>query len=233
MKSKRIKSVLLGISIGTMISITTFSTNVFASDLKNNISSDNLIQELNEEISQNIVISDNEIELKNVDDLLKNIDDSTIDKINELSKSQGIDKTYTKEEFIKLYEDSIANLNEQIDEGKLEMLNDGSMIEADDDSFYLQGGSTFDKRYWWGVSRWKSTSAANNWSYKLNRAAAANAGIAVLAGAVFGGVGAIPNGLTSAYTWMLANEISYKNSLTSRGIVADINWSLIYSVYGQ
>lgn len=119
MKSKRIKSVLLGISIGTMISITTFSTNVFASDLKNNISSDNLIQEVNEEISQNIVISDNEIELKNVDDLLKNIDDSTIDKINELSKSQGIDKTYTKEEFIKLYEDSIANLNEQIDEGKL------------------------------------------------------------------------------------------------------------------
>lgn len=233
MKNRKIKSVILGLSIGTMISMITFSTNVFASELNNNVSSDELIQEVNEEISQNIVISDNKIELKNIDDLLRNIDDSTIDKINELSKSQGIDKTYTKEDFIKLYENSISNLNEQMNDGKLEMLSDGSIIEANDESFYLQGGSTFDKRYWWGVSRWKSTSAANTWSYQLNKAAAANAGVAVLAGAVLGGVGAIPNGLTSAYTWALANEVSYRNSLTSRGIVADINWSLIYSVYGQ
>ena len=232
MTKKKLKIIILGLSIGIIISIITISTTVFASD-SNNLSSNNLINKVNEQISQNIVISDNKIQLKNIDDLLKNIDDSTIDKINELSISQGIDRTYTKKEFIKLYEDSISNLNKQINDGKLEMLNDGSIIESNDDSFYLQGGSTFDKRYWWGVSRWKNTSDADTWSYNLNRASILNTGVATLAGIVFGGLGSIPNALTSAYTSALSNEVSYKNSRTTRGIVADINWSLIYSVYSQ
>ena len=235
MRNKKLKTIILGISIGTIISINTLATNVFASDLNRNtnILNTNVIQEINDDISQNISIDNDQIKINNTNDLLNKIDDADINKLNELAKSQGIEKSYTKEDLIKLYEDSISNLNKEITQGNLEMLSDGSIIEANDDSFYLQGGSTFDKRYWWGVSRWKSTDDANHWSYELNKAAAANAGIAVLAGAVLGGVGAIPNGLTSAYTWALANEVSYKNSLNSRGIVADINWSLVYSVYGQ
>ncbi|MGU8655079.1 hypothetical protein ACV3RG_15330 [Clostridium perfringens] len=59
-----------------------------------------------------------------------------------------------------------------MNDGKLEMLSDGSITEANDEAFYLQGGSTFDKRYWLGVSRYKSTSVANACSYQLNKVAA-------------------------------------------------------------
>ena len=78
-----------------------------------------------------------------------------------------------------------------------------------------------------------STSAANTWAYDMNKAAAVNAGAAIIAGAAFGGVGAIPNGLTSAYAWYLANDITYYNSLSNRGIVTDITWVLVYSMDTQ
>lgn len=107
------------------------------------------------------------------------------------------------------------------------------MIETNDDSFYLQGGSTFDKYHWWGIARWKSTSDANTWVYELNKAGIGNAAYSVALGVLFGGVGALPNGLTSAYFLALANEVNYVNSRTSRGIVAHINWALIYDVFGQ
>lgn len=235
MNKKRLKINILALTLGILTSVTNLSTTAYASELNNNIniSSNDLIQTINEDISKNVEILDNSIEFKNTDDLLESIDDSVIDELNNLAKQQGIDKTYTKEELLNLYETSIDSLNNKINAGELELLDDGSLIDANDDSFYLQGGSTFDKSYWWGVSRWKSTYYANEWAYELNKAAAANAGVAVIAGAVLGGLGAVPNGITSAYCWALANEVSYRNSLTTRGIVADINWAYVYSVYGQ
>ncbi|MDU2658557.1 MAG: hypothetical protein E7C60_11790, partial [Clostridium perfringens] len=150
MRNKKLKTIILGISIGTIISINTLATNVFASDLNRNtnILNTNVIQEINDDISQNISIDNDQIKINNTNDLLNKIDDADINKLNELAKSQGIEKSYTKEDLIKLYEDSISNLNKEITKGNLEMLSDGSIIEANDDSFYLQGGSTFDKRYW-------------------------------------------------------------------------------------
>jgi len=57
--------------------------------------------------------------------------------------------------------------------------------------------------------------------------------VAVVAGAVLGGVGAVPSGIASAYCWYLASDVSYYNSLSSRGIVADITWVYAYKMRTQ
>lgn len=128
----------------------------------------------------------------------------------------------------------VNNIAENIMEKEVQRdLDNGTLVDSEDDSYYLQGGSTYDQTFWWGRRRYKSTSNANKWARDLQNCAALNGGAATLAGACFGGVGAIPNGLTSAYCWALGNEVSYKNSLSNRGIKADIYWCLVYSVKKQ
>lgn len=71
---------------------------------------------------------------------------------------------------------------------------------------------------WYGTRHiFRTNAAVSSWTSTLNQLAAANAGAAVIAGAVFGGVGAVPNGLTSAWTWAVAAytdgfNASHKNS---------------------
>ncbi|QSZ28211.1 hypothetical protein ACETAC_05025 [Aceticella autotrophica] len=78
-----------------------------------------------------------------------------------------------------------------------------------------------------------STDRANLWIRDLNNAAYANAGGSLLAACLFGGFGAIPNGLTALYCENVANNAAYYNSLSSRGIVTDLYWWLYYSMRTQ
>ncbi len=164
-----------------------------------------------------------------IDDLCSNFD---LDALNASYAKIGVE-AITAEEFSQLMIDGINSVNDELQEGNFEILDGGTIVDTDDDTYYLQGGSTYDETHWWGRRRYMSTSAANTWAYDMNKAAAVNAGAAIIAGAAFGGVGAIPNGLTSAYAWYLANDITYYNSLSNRGIVTDITWVLVYSMDTQ
>ena len=155
-----------------------------------------------------------------------------LDTINAEYAKMGLD-AITKEELSQLMIEGINSVNEDLSEGTFEILDGGTIVDTADDTYYLQGGSTYDETHWWGRRRYKSTNAANEWAHELNQCAAANAATSVVAGAVLGGVGAIPNGLTSAYCWSLADSVSYHNGRTNRGIVADITWVLVYSVDPQ
>lgn len=155
-----------------------------------------------------------------------------LDTINAEYAKIGLD-AITAEEFSQMMIDGINSVNVELQEGNLEILDGGTIIDSDDDTYYLQGGSTYDVTHWWGKTRYMSTAAANTWAYEMNKAAAVNAGAAVIAGAALGGVGGVPNGLASAYAWYFANDITYYNSLSNRGIVADITWVLAYSMDTQ
>lgn len=127
----------------------------------------------------------------------------------------------------------IEDCNCKLRAGEYTILPGGTIVETDNEAYYLQGGSTFSQTFWWGVRHYKSTVAANRWIYELNQAGHLNTGAAAIGGAVFGGVGAIPNGLTAVYLYMVANSASYYNSLSNRGIVADITWILVYKMRTQ
>lgn len=166
------------------------------------------------------------------EDIYDICEEININTVNAFYESVGMD-TITTDEMAEMFVEGLEAVNENLEKGELEILDNGTIVETDDDNFYLQGGSTYDKTYWWGRRRYKSTRAADTWAYHLQNCAAANAAVSVLAGAVFSGVGAIPNGLCSAYCWALGNKISYVNSTTTRGIKADIYWCLVYKVTKQ
>lgn len=164
-----------------------------------------------------------------IDQIISEVDITELQKFYDENSLGKITKDDLQDSVIS----GIKEVNNQIKSGELEVLENGTIIESDDDALYLQGGSTYDKTYWWGRRRYKSTDAANAWVRKLNNAAATNAGAAAIGGAVFGGVGAVPNGIMSAYCWHLANDVSWVNSKTSRGIKADIWWCGYYKIKKQ
>lgn len=140
----------------------------------------------------------------------------------------------TQDDIYAVFVNGISTVNEQLSDDELTMLSDGVMIDSDDDSFYLQGGSTYDKTYWWGKKRYKSTAAANKWVRQLNKTAAAEGGVGVIAGAVLGVVPGVVGGIGCWYCWSLAADVDYYNGLSKRGIVASIPWAMVgYSVKKQ
>lgn len=186
-------------------------------------------------VSDNIDVNTSEqsISLENTAQLANSISQTDIDNINALSATQGLPSNLTKDNFVQTIDNKVTELNQQVQDGQLEVDSNGQLTNTSDSSFYVQGGSTKDITYWWGKARYKSTANANKWAAQLNGLAAVNAGVGVVDGAIFGAVGAIPNGLTSAYCWGLSNSISYRNSLNSRGIIANITWVLAYSIRSQ
>ncbi len=183
------------------------------------VESENIINALEDEVS--IEIADNEISYDE-EEIYECIDKLDIDGINRAYIEYGL-KPVSSEELAEIFISGIESVNEELDDGELKMLSDGTMVESEDDSFYLQGGSTYDQTYWWGKRRYKSTAAANQWVRNLNRTAAGEAAAAV----IFGGAPRVVGGLCSAYCWYLASDVAYYNGLSNRGIKADIPWSLV------
>lgn len=162
-----------------------------------------------------------------IENEILNMDDKTLEI---LCIQGGFNST---DEVVNSLVAGIESVNEQIETREIVFIDEENLISSEDCDYYLQGGSTYDLTHWWGRTRYKSTYAANWWAADLNKQAALNAGTGVIAAAVFGGIGGIPNGLTSAYCLHLATNVSYYNSLSSRGIVAKITWALAYSMRTQ
>lgn len=212
----------------TMIVGTMQGNNVYAKEVA--INNNNLVDELEKtdivEYDDEKIIYDDEA----IYDFIEKIDMSNF---NAEAKKNGLD-IMTREDVFNNFVKGIEETNETLEEGKLTMLSDGTMIDSDDDAFYLQGGSTKDVTKWWGKKRYKSTSAANKWVKTLNRVAAAEGGIGVIAGAALGVVPGIVGGIGCWYCWDLASSVSYVNGQTNRGIIANIPWILVgYSVEKQ
>lgn len=220
-------------AIALVVTITATSfTSVDASSISNDVSQ-NEIGECIENIEEsNRFSTDDNIIVYNENEIYETINDIDVEAINDENKKNGI-APISKEDMAEIFINGIEDSNKKLESGELTMLEDGSMIETDDKAFYLQGGSTYDKTYWWGKRRYKSTSAANKWVRKLNKTAAASGGIGVI-GSVFGAVPGIVGGVGCWICWDLATEVDYYNGLSKRGIIADIPWCIVgYDVRKQ
>lgn len=194
------------------------------------VESDYIIDALKDEVS--VEVADNEI-YYDEEGIYECIDNLDIDGINRAYIEYGL-KPVSSEELAEIFISGIECVNKELDNGELKMLSDGTMVESEDDSFYLQGGSTYDQTYWWGKRRYKSTAAANKWVRDLNRVAALEGGAGTVAGVALGAVPAVVGGLCCTYCWHLASNVAYYNSLSNRGIKADIPWALVgYKVRKQ
>lgn len=158
---------------------------------------------------------------------------------NEIKLRQEI---YEKQEFIKEIDDknnvdSIINkLKERISdlnrnaELNLITINKSKKITNNIPQLRVAGQST--SHHWWGarhVFYWDD--AARDYAYEVRMLAHANAGAAVLAGAIFSGVGGVPNGLSAVYGYMIADSVDYNANKSGDGVILDVNWWLTFSCY--
>ncbi|WP_222594300.1 hypothetical protein, partial [Halolactibacillus miurensis] len=81
--------------------------------------------------------------------------------------------------------------------------------------------------------RYKSTNNARLWATNLRSAALSGTGVAVFATAFGVAPLAISTSLTSIYINNLASRADYHNALTSRGIIANLHWTLTFSIETQ
>ncbi|WP_155591836.1 hypothetical protein [Lysinibacillus cavernae] len=186
-------------------------------------------------IEENLDISSEGFKITEKDNILSNLDQYDIQMLNNLSREQGINVPITKETLIQDLEIQFDNLNEDIEDGKLIVLDNGTMIDSTDKNFYIQGGSTYDESHWWGNRRYMSTAAAREYVYTLRDAAGVTTGLA-LASVIFGAAGAIPasvNGVTALWCNQLANRVEYHNGNTNRGVRIDLYWVLVFDVEPQ
>lgn len=186
-------------------------------------------------IEENIVINNTGLALHNKEQVIRDIEQKDVDNLKKLAKNQGVeyDQPLNKKYIVEMFEEGIQEMDQAVKSDELTVLSNGSMIDSNDDDFYVQGGSTYDVSYWWGKERYKSTKAANVWVRDLYSVGHINAGSAAIAGAIFGGVGAIPNGLSALYAYNLADRVSYRNNLNNRGIIANLTYALVFTTKSQ
>ncbi|MFC0469063.1 hypothetical protein ACFFHM_00400 [Halalkalibacter kiskunsagensis] len=210
-----------------------FSTTAFTKD--GNKTGEQLNQQLETvitNIEKNVNVKSDGISLNEIN-IRKSIKKEDIEAINQLAKEQGLDVVYTKKSFIDEITKGIKETNKQIQNGELKALSDGTLIENNDENFYLQGGSTYTTGYWWGKRHYRSTAAAAKWSYGGKQLAL---GHVVAGGAVafFSmGTGFVIGAVASSYYFAFTNSIDYYNGLSNRGIIADVTWALVYSMRTQ
>lgn len=162
------------------------------------------------------------------------VEDMNLDDIIKIYELHGLE--ITNQDLVDTLLTNIESLNEQIEDGELILLENGSLIDSDDDEFYLQGGVTKDVKKWWGIRMYKSTSSANAWIRTLQKGANTNNLAAVIAGAATAGVwgiGGIPNAIAGYYLGNMAADASYYNSKCKRGIIADIRFVISYKIKNQ
>ena len=196
---------------------------------------DEIMSQIKTIIGDAIVVNAKGIEIKNKNNIIKKLKFVDLDALEKHAASQGIvfEGGLTEEKVLNAFTQGIDSLNRSIANGELKVLAKGTIVKADDDGFYLQGGSTYDAGYWWGIKRYKSTTAAKQWVFELNSAGNVGTGAALIY-AVFGyAPGAIITGLTALWCYQLANSVTYRNGLNDRGIVASITWLLVYTVNNQ
>ena len=129
--------------------------------------------------------------------------------------------------------EGVASVNASITNEDLVFVDSDTLVDASDDSYYLQGGSTYSTVHWWGVTHYKSTTAANTWVRKLCQAANMGGMMGAIVGTTFGVWCGLAITITSSYLNRLATDVSYYNSTSPNGIVAKIYWILAYKIRAQ
>lgn len=188
----------------------------------------NIAQLVDETIKEHVVIKNNEFEIIDENDLL-----NQLEKINNSSVAGNYAEAITAFNLIRT---NINKTNNDLNNGSAFLLSDGAIIDKNDDSLRLQGGSSYDIKYYWGVRRYMSTSQASYTANELNKLSGTSSFFAVVFGVVSaeaGGIGAVPFAGIALYCYWVASDVGYINSQTSNGIILDVHYTFYYEVKAQ
>lgn len=161
------------------------------------------------------------------------------DGLFELNDSRAI-LDGINEELINGQKRYFTYLNKQIAEGNLYVSSNLSTINESvtktnsifENTLSSCGGVTTDAEYhWWGVSRKLSSCLANKVSGDLFAVSSVSGGAAAVA-AYFGGLPAIPPGITAAYFGLMAARISANNAYNT-GVYVGITWAFVFDIEPQ
>ncbi|CAM3255911.1 hypothetical protein [Sporolactobacillus spathodeae] len=212
---KKYLKVLVSIFIIAILLIPFFPSSAFAGS--------SVQQNINQTNSDSNEIINTLDKYVNADDGKFDIEHIPTNVINELGR----------EEVNKMIE-GIRNVNQLAKNGEVTITDNGTVYESNDDDIAIQGGNVNKVVWhWWGLERYASVSQANRIARNLNRAAILGgtaSGLITLFG--FWPVGVV-GGLSSGYWAWAANDISYVNSLSNRGIKISFTWALVYHVKKQ
>lgn len=92
------------------------------------------------------------------------------------------------------------------------------------------GKNTATTNHWWGYERYACDCETRRMSSDFASSASVAAGVGVI-GAYFGGVGAIPGGLSSAYFALVAARLDANNH--GKGVHIQMTWALVFDIDPQ
>lgn len=213
MKKNKLSKLIALTVAGTISTSCIFNTTVFAQEINNKPKIE--LQEVSNFEFENMK--------KEVSKYLKLNSDGTI------SLSEKMPRSYNYEYNLnKLYE-HFDMLNDKVKNGEISINNDFTINQKQ-----TRAGQTFIKYYWWGTSGYYSYSNARKEIVGLRNSAlvgGATATVGGMTGNLIAGVGGI---VSATYCSMLANSIEeVNNNNGQRGIVVNINWALVYTVFSQ
>lgn len=146
------------------------------------------------------------------------------------SVSKNLQQDITVDEVVIALENRFAELNMLSEQKSVNITDDGQIYDLSPVMYQASGESK--EYHWWGVKRiFYSDDSARDYAYKLRMVGHGNAGAAAIAGAVFGGVGAIPNGLGAAYAYSIADTVDYNANKSGDGVILEVHWILTYNCY--
>ena len=193
---------------------TFYHINVYALEQSsNNINDTHIIEELIQVVDNNSTVNNNIMSIIDKQKILKYIYKNS-EKLKDALQLEHESNIYYKIETL------IENYNKSILNNKSNSINSRGSHPED---FYTV-------KFWWGVKHtFLSDGSAQRYAYNIRQKGHLNAGTAILAGAIFGGVGVIPNGLTSVYAYSLADSVDYNANRPGIGVILEVNYLLFYN----
>lgn len=196
----------------------------FAAQTGKTVTSD----EVTKEVEQLVETIDHEIDVDNQgkfvidkEKLKSLITDEIVEKMNQFSQENSTGETIvvSKDSLTQDFTQGIQTINAEIENGNLERLENGTLIKSDDDNFYVQGGSTYEKWGWWGMDKYCSTYHGARWVKELKAVASGSNQFANYIPFVKG-----PAKLYNWYIKSLAYNVDYVNRTTSNGTITSLYW---------
>ncbi|WP_044894440.1 hypothetical protein [Bacillus alveayuensis] len=204
-KFKRLSIFVIAMTL--VISTFSFSASALAEENEQNLEGEAQTQELISTLEQYISADDNQFEVSSIPTSVYN--------------------EFRSEAVTNILE-GIEHLNELAQDGEIVITDNGTVYEADDTSFDVQGGVNKVVWTWYGRKSYMSTSRANKFAYTARQVSYGAAGVGAVAAYFSFGTTALFGGLTSVYFSKLADDVATRNSGHSRGIIVHMTWAAVY-----
>lgn len=155
-------------------------------------------------------------------------------------------------DYFEVIQNALDGYNESVENGDIEITDNGTIIDNGDNSLNVQGGNTTKQvRYWWGVKNYMSYSTAKTYISKLSSINSKVASVSTVAGLYGGIVGLASSGLSvalagvvsllgGALSWYVGGVRDATNKVFKKlpsnkknGLVVEFKFWLSYRCYKQ